>query len=149
MIATNVARAAVRGLVASMAMTGLRVVTTRSGLLDRTPPQTITEQAAPSEITELPQRQRELVTELVHWGYGAGAGAVFGLLSPRIASRPWAGPAYGVTLWLFFEMAVAPALKLEYAQRRKVAWRAMIILDHLLYGVIVSGRFAPEPPTSR
>jgi hypothetical protein len=132
-----------------MAMTGLRVVTTRSGLLGRTPPQTITDQAAPVAIAELPQKQRELVTELAHWGYGAAAGAVYGSLPCRLGSRSWAGPAYGVVLWLFFEVAIAPALKLEYARERQVAWRAMVILDHLLYGVIVSDRLAPEPSRSQ
>jgi hypothetical protein len=148
-VASRAVRASARGLVAAMAMTGLRVVTTRSGLLERTPPQTITEQAAPASIAELPQRQRELVTELAHWGYGAAAGAVYGSLPPRLANRIWAGPAYGIALWLFFEVALAPALKLEYARERRVAWRAMVILDHLLYGVMVSGRLAPEPSRPR
>jgi hypothetical protein len=139
-----VARASVRGLVAAMAMTGLRVVTTRSGLPERTPPDTIVDQAAPAAVSQLPKRQREVVTQLAHWLYGASGGAAYALLAERIRRRAWSGPAYGGGLWLLFELAISPALQLEYARERPIAWRAMIILDHLLYGVIVGGRLAPE-----
>ena len=140
----HVVRASVRGLVAAMAMTGLRVVTTRSGWLERTPPDTIVDQAAPAAVSQLPKRQRELVTQLVHWLYGASGGAAYTLLAERIRRRAWSGPGYGVGLWLLFELAISPALRLEYARERPLAWRTMIILDHLLYGVIVGGRLAPE-----
>jgi hypothetical protein len=140
-----VARASARGLVAAMAMTGLRVVTTGTGLLERTPPDTIVDQAAPAAVAELPPEQRTVVTELAHWAYGAVGGAAYGALASHWRIRPWAGPAYGIGLWLAFEVALAPLLNLEYAREKRVAWRAMVIVDHLLYGVVVAGRLAPEP----
>jgi hypothetical protein len=136
----DVAGASARGLVAAMAMTGLRVVTTRSGLLEQTPPDTIVDQAAPPLVSELPRQRRELVTELAHWGYGVAGGAAYALLTARVRHRRWLGPAYGVGLWLAFETVLAPALRLEYARNRRFAWRAMVILDHLLYGAMVAGR---------
>jgi hypothetical protein len=144
MAGADVAGASARGLVAAMAMTGLRVVTTRSGLLEQTPPQAIVEQAAPPLVSELPRQRRELVTELAHWGYGAAGGAAYALLTARVRHRRWLGPAYGVGLWLAFETVLAPALRLEYARDRRFAWRAMIILDHLLYGAMVAGRLTPQ-----
>ena len=146
MVGADVAGASARGLVAAMAMTGLRVVTTRSGLLEQTPPDTIVEQAAPRLVSELPRQRRELVTELAHWGYGAAGGAAYALLTARLRHRRWLGPAYGVGLWLAFESVLAPALRLEYARDRRFAWRAMVILDHLLYGAMVAGRLTPQQP---
>lgn len=132
-----------------MAMTGLRVVTTRSGLLEQTPPDAIVEQAAPPAVRELPPHRRELVTELAHWAYGAAGGAAYAVVAARLRHRRWLGPVYGVVLWLTFEIVLAPLLRLEYARDRRIAWRAMVILDHLLYGVMVAGRLTPQQPPQR
>ena len=138
-----VVRAAARGLVAAMAMTGTRRVTQNLGLLEQAPPEAIIDEKLPLTSALSPER-REVVIELAHWGYGAAAGAAFGLLSDRVRWHRAAGPAYGLGIWVVFEVAIAPALGLQYAEERKAAGRAMLALDHLLYGVVVAGRLAPE-----
>ena len=139
------ARAAARGLVAAMAMTGTRVVSTSAGLIEETPPGAIVGQQAHGLVSGLSDDQRALVTELAHWAYGAVGGAAFGLLAPTLRGHPWAGPVYGLAVWLAFELGLAPLLGVEYERGRAIVPRAVIALDHVLYGVVVAGRLAPEP----
>jgi hypothetical protein len=138
-----VARAAARGLVAAMAMTGTRRVTQNLGLLGPSPPEAIVGETLPP-TSRLSAETREVVIELAHWCYGAAAGAAFGLLPDRMRRHIAAGPAYGLGIWLLFELGVAPALGVQYAEERKPAGRLMLALDHLLYGIVVAGRLAPE-----
>ena len=132
------ARAATRGLVAAMAMTGMRTVTTNLGLLEQTPPDAVVRRGAPRVTRGLRPSQRAVVTELAHWAFGAAAGVGFGALPRSARARRWSGPAYGLGVWLLFELALAPALGVRHARRRRIASRAMIALDHVLYGVIVA-----------
>ena len=145
MTLTSIARAATRGLVGAMAMTGLRQVTTGLGLLERTPPQQIISDQVPSLVRPLSEDHEDALLEVAHCGYGALGGAVFGLLPRRFRRSRLAGPAYGTAVWLVYEFAIAPALGIEVAKRRTVATRAMLVLDHVLYGVVVAGQLAPEP----
>lgn len=141
-----VARAGARGLVGAMAMTGLRTVTAAIGPTEESPPEAIVEERAPELVRRLPERSRHAVIEMAHWTYGTGGGVVFGLLPARVRRHPAAGPAYGVAIWLAFELGIAPVLGVRYARQRRVLWRVLVALDHVLYGVVVGGRLAPEPP---
>jgi hypothetical protein len=139
------ARAGARGLVGAMAMTGLRTVTAAAGPREASPPEAIVEDRAPEMIRRLPERPRHAVIEAVHWTYGAAGGLVFGLLPADVRRRPAAGPVYGLLIWLAFELGIAPVLGVRHARHRRVLWRVMVALDHILYGVVVGGRLAPEP----
>jgi hypothetical protein len=142
---TAVIRAGARGLVAAMAMTGSRTVTAALAPQERTPPQAIVEEQAPIAVHRLTAYQREALTELLHWAYGTGGGLVFGLLPPRIRGLAGAGVLYGLAFWLGFEAVIAPLLNIEQVKERPVLWRTALALDHVLYGVVVAGRLAPEP----
>jgi hypothetical protein len=145
MLHTNsIGSASVRGLVGSMAMTGLRRVTRNLGLLEETPPNAIAARRAGRPLRRLSPERREVAIELAHWGYGAAGGAVFGMLPPRVRRQPAAGPAYGLGVWAFFELVLEPVLALDLPRRRRVATRAMLVLDHLLYGAVVGGRLSAE-----
>lgn len=141
----SVARAGARGAVAAMAMTGLRTVTVAPVARQTSPPAAIVEEDAPERVRKLPEPQREALTELFHWVYGAGGGALFGLLPDRVRGHPLSGPAYGLAVWLGYELVVGPVLGVEHSPHRRATWRAAVALDHLLYGVVVAGRLAPEP----
>jgi hypothetical protein len=140
-----IARAGVRGLVAAMAMTGIRTVTASIGAEEKSPPQAIVEKHAPRPVLGLPNHHREAITELLHWTYGAGGGILFGLLPEQVRRRPAAGPVYGLLFWLGFEFGIAPLLGIERAKQRPLLWPAMVAVDHVLYGLVVAGRLAPEP----
>ncbi|MGW5481546.1 hypothetical protein [Streptomyces sp. NPDC004008] len=141
----SISRAGARGLVAAMAMSGIRTVTSGFAPEEQTPPEAIVEKHAPAAFGRLEEHHRQAVTELFHWAYGAGGGMVFGLLPERVRRFPGAGGAYGVAIWLGFEMGVGPMLGIERVKHREVLWRMVIALDHVMYGVVVAGRLAPEP----
>ncbi len=129
------AHAALRGVIASMAMTGMRVLTVSLGLVDQAPPQQIAgESTGPS---------RALV-EIAHWGFGSLAAAGFGALPRGWRERPWTGPIYGLAIWSGFE-ATAPLLGLPHAEQAGVAQRLAIAADHVLYGFVLDEtRRAPQ-----
>lgn len=145
MRASSVAlRAGARGLTAAMTMSGARQLSTNLGLMDETPPETVVKHAEPLGLATLDPGRRGAVTELAHWAYGAAGGVAYGLLPRSVRRRRLTGPVYGLSVWLAFEIGIAPLLGAQHPQGR-VAGRVMLMLDHALYGAIVSGWFAPEP----
>ncbi len=146
--AGTVARAGARGLVGAMAMTGVRTVTAAVGPHEQSPPEAIVDQRLPV-LRRVPERHQRAFTELLHWTYGTMTGAAYGMLPRRVRAHPASGPVYGLVAWLCFEVGMAPALGVRHVHEHGVAWRAGMVLDHLLYGVIVGGRLAPEPEPRR
>ncbi len=141
----RIANGVVRGIVAAMAMSAVRQVTTSFGLVQQTPPDAILKQRALGILVRSPtlayfvaKRQVALV-ELAHWAYGAGGGAAFALLPSWLLRKPWIGPAYGVATWLAFELSIAPVLGLAQARRIRPIERLMFLGDHVLYGSILAG----------
>jgi hypothetical protein len=141
----EVLHAAGRGAVAAMAMTGMRAFTVHTGIVEQTPPQAIVKQKAPGLIGLVPRDRRRAAIELFHWGYGAGGGAAFALLPDGLRRRPYAGPVYGLAVWLGFELGLAPLLGLSQAKRPRPIDRAGLAADHLLYGLVLNeGRRRPQ-----
>jgi hypothetical protein len=134
----EVAHAGLRGTIAAMAMSGMRSFTVHAGLVSETPPQAIFRQRASGLIGRVPRDQRRAVIELAHWTYGAGGGVAFGLLPDGLRRRAWAGPVYGLLVWLGFELGIAPALGLSQSKRKRPVDRAALAADHLLYGLVLS-----------
>ena len=142
---TEILHAAVRGAVAAMAMTGMRALTVSLGIVEQTPPHAIFKQKARGVMAMVPRERRRAVVELFHWGYGAGGGAAFALLPDRVRRRPWAGPIYGLAIWLGFELGIAPALGLNQSKTLRPVDRAGLAADHLLYGLVLNeGRERPQ-----
>lgn len=136
--AGEVAHAAMRGAVAAMAMTGMRAVTVNLGLVDESPPRAILRQRSKGLYRMVSRRRRRVATELAHWSYGAAGGAAFGALPDSLRRRRWAGPVYGLAVWLSFELGIAPALGLKQAKRVRPVESAALAADHLLYGLVLS-----------
>jgi hypothetical protein len=134
----ELAHAAVRGAVAAMAMTGMRSFTQSVGLVEQTPPQAIVKQRARGLIRRIPKKRRRAAVEAMHWGYGAAGGLAFGLLPDAVRRRAWAGPGYGLAVWLGFELCLAPALGLKQAYQVRPLERVAFALDHMLYGFVLS-----------
>ncbi len=128
---------ALRGAIAAMAMTGMREFTLHAGILEQTPPEAIVARGT-GRFHRRPSGPGRAVVELAHWGYGAAGGAVFGALPAAVRRRSWSGPAYGLLIWLGFELAIAPALSLPQAKRVRLLDRAALAVDHLLYGLVLS-----------
>jgi hypothetical protein len=124
-----------------MAMTGMRVMTTELGLVEQTPPQALSRQRARGVralLRRAPRKQRRGLIEAAHWAFGAGGGAAFGALPRPMRRQSWAGPAYGLVVWLGFELGIAPALGLSQAKRARPVDRLALAADHVLYGLVLS-----------
>jgi hypothetical protein len=138
----EVLEGAARGAVGTMAMTGMRVITTELGLVEETPPHALSRQRAHGVralLRRAPRRQRRGLVEAAHWAFGAGGGAAFGALPGGVRRRRWAGPVYGLVVWLGFELGIAPTLGLSQAKRVRAVDRLALAADHLLYGLVLSG----------
>ncbi len=134
----EVAHAGVRGAIAAMAMSGMRAFTVNAGLVDETPPRAIIRRETKGVIRLVPRKKRRAVTELMHWGYGVGGGVAFGVLPDEVRRRAWAGPIYGMVLWLGFELGLAPLLGLPHAKKPRPVERLALAADHALYGLVLS-----------
>jgi hypothetical protein len=134
----RIAQAALRGTVAAMAMTGMRVLTVSLGIVDEPPPQAIFRQRARGLLRIFPRRSRRAAVELAHWSYGGAGGAAFAALPTGLRRLPLAGPVYGLAVWAGFEAVLAPALGLSQANEPRPAERAALAVDHLLYGLILA-----------
>ena len=134
----DVLHAAARGAIDAMAMTGMRVFTRDLGIVKQPPPEAIAKQKAHGLLRRVPRGRRRAAVELAHWGYGAAGGALFGALPESVRLQPWAGPMYGFAIWVGFEAGIAPVLGLKQAKKLRLAERAALAADHLLYGIVLS-----------
>jgi hypothetical protein len=138
---------AVRGALAAMTMTGMRAFTESAGIVGEAPPQAIVRQRLPGMgRMRVRRRRRRVIEELFHWTYGAGGGAAFAALPAAVRRRDWAGPVYGLVVWLGFEAGVAPLLGLKQAREVRLTERAALAADHLLYGFVLSETRRPPRP---
>jgi hypothetical protein len=132
------AHAALRGAIAAMAMTGMRAFTVNAGWIDEAPPRAIFRQKARGLLRHVPRKRRRAAIEIFHWSYGAGGGAMFGMLPDGLRRQAWAGPVFGLAVWLGFELGVAPVLGLKQAKEMRPVERVALAADHLLYGLVLS-----------
>ncbi|PSL07048.1 hypothetical protein CLV30_102437 [Haloactinopolyspora alba] len=133
----KIAHAATRGTIAAMAMTGLRTVTQSMGWVPKSPPEVVLERGDDRDLAAwFGSHNREVLVQAAHWAYGAAGGAIFGSLPEGVRRRAWAGPVYGVILWLAFEGALAPMLWVP--REGRAAERAALLADHVLYGLVLS-----------
>jgi hypothetical protein len=129
-----------RGVVAAMAMTGLRSLTKGLGIVRLTPPEELGRHGAGAHLLRhaTPER-RGAALELAHWAYGGLGAAAYSFAPPRAHRSKTAGAAYGLALWALFEAVIAPVAGAD--RERPVSERIALAADHALYGfMLTSGR---------
>jgi hypothetical protein len=132
-----VIRGAARGAIASMAMSGMRRVTTTLGLIEQTPPESLLKHRAPQLFYRVPVDKRPVLVEAAHWSYGALGGVIFGLLPRNLRRRQATSIGYGIAVWALFEVVFAPAFGMPESRKASVVERVTRFTDHVLYGMVV------------
>ncbi|MDG4811060.1 hypothetical protein O7634_30235 [Micromonospora sp. WMMD1120] len=131
-------RTGTRGVVAAMAMSGLRQATTSLNLVQSSPPKSVLEKLAPGLLSRVHHSHHPALLAVAHWGYGLNAGLAFGMLPAHLRHRVWVGPLYGAALLVVFHVGIAPMLRIEQ-RLADVHEQVALIADHLLYGIVVAG----------
>jgi uncharacterized membrane protein YagU involved in acid resistance len=126
----EIIHAKLRGVIGAMAMTGVRVFAVHAGLIREDPPSRL--------VRKRRGRRPRWLVEVAHWAMGGMFGIVFGLLPDAWRQRAWAGPLYGLLVWLGFDTVIAPALGLTERDWPKGRERAVFMADHILYGFVLS-----------
>jgi putative membrane protein len=102
------------------------------------PPRRVTERAAAKVDLhdDMTEGQKKAATGVAHFAYGAGAGAVYGALSPLLPFDPVLnGVAYGLGVWTGSYLGLMPALGLHPSATDEPAGRnALMIGAHLVWG---------------
>lgn len=89
------------------------------------------------EHKEPPQTQKDQLSQLVHWTYGAAQGAIYDAVARRLPGPKWAkGLTYGGAMWLLGDELAVPALGLAEGPRKYPARQHVHRLgSHLAYGL--------------
>lgn len=59
------------------------------------------------------QDTRAALSEAVHWGMGAGSGALYGALAAQCGANPLSGVLFGAALWITVDETLVPFLGLQ------------------------------------
>jgi uncharacterized membrane protein YagU involved in acid resistance len=105
---------------------------------DPVPPRQVTERAteAVGAADDLTEGEKDAVAAVTHFGFGTGAGAVYGLLAPHLPGAPVAGGvAYALGVWAGSYLGWLPATGLYKRPEHEPAGRhAKNVLSHVVWG---------------
>jgi putative membrane protein len=146
MNAQNVAKGALAGLIGGV-VGALTMELFQAGLKKASgqrkaggEPATVTVAQNVSEATRdkgLAEKEKSPAGEMVHYAFGASAGAVYGVAVEALpkASAGW-GALFGAALWLLAdEIGVAAAGLGKYPDEAPVSEQASALAAHLVYGL--------------
>jgi hypothetical protein len=135
-----VARGALAGVAATLAMSALMLARRAKGKTGRLPPSQIVRASLERVGVEPSRRLVGALTTAAHFGYGAGAGGLYGALHRRLRSPIGLvdGLIYGAAVWAASYAGWIPALGiLPPPQRDRPARQRAMLLAHLLYGGVL------------
>lgn len=129
------------GVGGTLALSGLRKLMHRVGLVHKTAPeQVVTRLEELGIVGELSSRGRRSLTVLAHYAYGLGIGLCFGLLRRRragLAEEASVGAALGVLAWGAGWSSWLPLLGVHSPPWRQDSPRVLLpIADHAFFGLV-------------
>jgi hypothetical protein len=138
----GLARGALGGLAATGAMSIPMLLGSRLGGMSKQPPERITEDALDVADVDLHSESTEhALATLAHFAFGAGAGALFGVLHDRFeppGSPIIHGLGFGLIVWATSYLGWIPMLGiLPAAPNDEPGRRRIMFLSHLLYGAVL------------
>ena len=82
---------------------------------------------------DLDRKEKSRLVGLSHFGYGAAAGALYGLLPRRLP-----GPLYGLIVWAVSYLGAMPAMSLyRRADKDPASRNTLMIASHLVWGTFL------------
>jgi hypothetical protein len=132
-------RGALAGLAATVALTGLRQVWSKMGLVFETAPMQVVDRVEEVGLRgDLSPASRRLLIVLAHFAYGAGTGAAFGLLR-RERGKPTeeaaVGSALGVLAWGAGWSSWLPLTGVHKAPWTQKTPKVLLpVVDHAVFG---------------
>jgi Protein of unknown function (DUF1440) len=149
---------AIAGAIGAACMTVIRMTARRRGIIEKTVPQAVEEWLAARlpASEKAPPIAHQLADELMHVGYGAVLGGIYGLtVRRRTPTALVRGAGYGVAAWLAGSCVALPLMGAKGAAWKKpLAENLIDVLAHLVFGTataIVSEEIAVQTnrgPTS-
>lgn len=147
--ANRLVRGAVGGLIATLPMTSTIYAGKDLGLLFRPPPREVTHRAEThTNVKQHLSRSTFTLSWLAaHFGFGASAGLVYGLIRPLLPSAPLlAGLAYGSGVWALFYTKILPDLGLYPPPLRdRLSRTATMVVAHFVFGGVTALIFRALP----
>ena len=140
--AMRVVGGTVGGVVGSAFMAVPILAARAAGLTGTPAPERITEGLLHRAGVRLDRDTEDQVTAMSHVGFGAGAGALYGVLAPRDTDLPRAlalGLGYATALYAVSYAGWVPALGLlAPPDRDQPARQVVMLVAHWLYGVSIA-----------
>ena len=143
-VVRNLGAGAVAGLVATVPMTAVMAGVRRLLPLSEQqtlPPRQVTDRAVDmiGLSDDMSEGEKQLATTATHLGFGATAGAGYGLLAPHLPLPPVVGGvAYGLAVWAGSYLGWLPALRLHKRPAAEPVRRhATMILSHVVWGTVL------------
>ncbi|HEX3471427.1 MAG TPA: DUF1440 domain-containing protein [Silvibacterium sp.] len=134
----SILKGALAGLIGGVVGAGAKVLAEQvfpPRVLGQTPPPVILVERVAGHA--LPQDQRRIALQGIHWGFGAAAGAVYGaLVEVEPSFGAWRGAAFGLTLNKLTHESLLPRMGLarpkeeQPTQERISEW-----VTHAVYGI--------------
>jgi uncharacterized membrane protein YagU involved in acid resistance len=141
----TIVRGSLAGVVATIAMSLPIVVARRLHLVDRQPPEEVTQNVVGVARVPLTGSELRRATVVAHLAFGSVCGVAFVVAGKRLgrAWQPWlTGPLYGVLIWALTYRSTLPLLRLVRPAEVVGARRdALMLVAHLIYGAVL-GRLA-------
>jgi uncharacterized membrane protein YagU involved in acid resistance len=124
-------------------MSAVMFAAQRLGPVDELDPEIITETGLEAAGVEASETTQNLLSTVSHLGFGAGVGALYGLVSPRLPRAPLlTGPLYGLAVCGASYQGWIPAMGIVPPLSRRGPTRQwMQVLSHVVYGTVL-GRLA-------
>ena len=139
-------RGTLAGVVATGVMSLLMLGARRAGLLGAMPPQKITARLLDRAGGSRSRETQDAAATALHFGFGGGAGALFGATAARLPLPPvLTGIAFGAGVWFVSYSGWVPALGIMPPPERDRPGRPQtMLLAHLVYGGVLGALSRPR-----
>ncbi|MCY7419522.1 MAG: hypothetical protein LH650_13740 [Chloroflexi bacterium] len=138
---------AMAGMAATGAMSVLMLGARRLGLIDRQPPEEITQHVTDRTGAFVRGVPLRIAASLAHLAFGAIGGIVFASLlrlTGHVASPVRLAVTYGLSIWFVSYRHALPAWGLVRSDREAGVTRDVVMLvAHVVYGLVLGGLLRP------